>query len=161
MATTDTLTLPPPLSQSGSLFEFLQTLAYDNTSRGRLRMQADSQLLGYLEMAVRYSGTRQPDSALDGVSEDRLLQLAEEVATDWKGRWQLDGEDDDPVLDRLDRHFRPAQELSAERAKARAALLERRCEDERQRQEQYARAARAQRIHDLRAELAGLEGEQD
>ncbi len=148
-----------PLSQFvpvRSMREFVGRLGYDGKRPGVAeRFRGDHQLLDGLDKALRHRRGRVGAVVRNGyvladepgylpcvgdLPESVVRDCVDEVARERFGQWQLKGNDDEPILDRLDAHFAPLQQTWATRRREQVELAERRAQARRDAAEREARA---------------------
>lgn len=82
--------------------------SYPQMAAREQRIEGDQYLLALLTGACRVRKPHdQPAPTVGELPEDVVRGIVIEVETLYCGTWRLHGEDNEPLLDRLDAHFRP------------------------------------------------------
>jgi hypothetical protein len=154
--TTTTITLEP-LSAQTHPWQLLRHYGPERPDTA-VRKNGDQMLLAELEEAV----TRHDGWGLERptVAELPILELdaaVVDVEMRVKG-WRVAGEEGQPILERLDEHFRPLQEAWAEHRREENERHERRAREEQQRAEENGRLWRRHRLSEMVAEAAAMGG---
>lgn len=146
-----------PLSEMRHPYAMQRTYGPDTPETFR-RQEGDQLLLAALEKEC------ERQKPWDG-EPPRVCELPEHLLDDavleaerrTNGTWRLAGLEHKPILARLDEHFRPLQEAGERQRHAQLELRERRAAEDRQREEERARAWRSYRIEQILAELQAMD----